>query len=293
MSTYPSVVATLTDPNASSYLNSPSHSSIHSSENAEIKQIQTFVGTLSSAVGTLVYDIRAAASGGGGHVQAANLGGTGQTNFNKGDILVATSSSVISKLAVSSVTGQVLTVDPTQVAGIKWGAAAASTKIVANQSVVSVSDGPASALTVYFATSVLGSTLGTNNAVRFTGNITSFSIADSQKWNASVLYGNNYLGNIGISVSTSIFGAAGTIEGMIIGNGGGSSQVSMTKTFVSENTGQGMQAVSQLRRAYSYITGASSVESSANQDLILKGSFSNADANNSISTGIFVVEQIK
>lgn len=120
MSTFPSVVSSFTDPLPAQKLNNPSHSAIHSSVNAAVEQLETFIGTLSSAAGTLMYDIRAAGSNGGGHVQTANKGGTGQTSFTKGDVLVATSSSVLAKLAVG-VDGQALLVDSSVAAGVKWG----------------------------------------------------------------------------------------------------------------------------------------------------------------------------
>ena len=123
MSTFPSVISTISDSTATNKLNSPSHSSIESAQNDAVKKIETFVGTLSSAVGTLVYDIRAVASDGGGHVQAANKGGTGQTTFIKGDILAASSSSVLSKLVVGN-NNQVLTADSDQAAGVKWAGVA-------------------------------------------------------------------------------------------------------------------------------------------------------------------------
>lgn len=69
-----------------------------------------------------MYDIRSSNSNGGGHVQTANKGGTGQTAFTKGDLLVATSASVLSKLGVGS-DGAALVVDSAQAAGIKWGTA--------------------------------------------------------------------------------------------------------------------------------------------------------------------------
>ena len=119
---YPSTVSAFTDPNANERLNAPSHSSIESAQNAAIEQLETFVGTLSSAAGTLVYDIRATGSNGGGHVQVANKGGTGQTTYTKGDILVAQSVSVLSKLAAGA-NDQVLIVDSSQNTGVKWGAA--------------------------------------------------------------------------------------------------------------------------------------------------------------------------
>jgi hypothetical protein len=119
---YPSIISALTNPNASDKLSTPSHSSIESSQNTAITEIETFVGTVSSAVGTLVYDIRSANSNGGGHVQTTNKGGTGQTAYAKGDLLIASSASVLSKLSVGS-DGQALVADSAQSSGVKWGAA--------------------------------------------------------------------------------------------------------------------------------------------------------------------------
>lgn len=123
MSTWPSVVSTITDPTAGDRLNAPSHSSIEASQNDAIEKLETFIGTNASAVGTLMYNVRAAASDGGGHVQTANRGGTGQTAYTLGDILVATSSSVVARLAVGP-NGQVLQGDSNAAAGISWGSVA-------------------------------------------------------------------------------------------------------------------------------------------------------------------------
>jgi len=122
---YPSTVATLTNPNATDKLNSPAHHTVETNQNTEVTAIETFVGTLSSTAGTLIYDIRAAASNGGGHVQTANKGGTGQTSYSKGDLLVASSSSVLSKLTVGT-DAYVLTADSSQNTGVKWVAATTS-----------------------------------------------------------------------------------------------------------------------------------------------------------------------
>src|SRR3990167_9422445 len=119
MSSFPSVLSTISDPTAINRLNAPSHSSIESAQNDAIKKLETFVGTLSSAAGTLMYDVRGAGSDGGGHVQGANKGGTGQTAYTKGDILVAQSSSVLSKLAIGA-NDQLLVADNTQQVGMKW-----------------------------------------------------------------------------------------------------------------------------------------------------------------------------
>lgn len=117
---FPSTLTAFTDPNASDRLSSPSHSSIESAQNTGLEEVQAFIGTLSSTAGTLMYDVRAAASNGGGHVQTAAKGGTGQTVFTKGDLLVASGASVLSKLAVGSVPGAALIIDSGAATGMKW-----------------------------------------------------------------------------------------------------------------------------------------------------------------------------
>lgn len=118
---YPSVISTLANPAPTDRLNSPSHSGLHDDENTAITEIQTFVGTLSSTAGSLVYDIRSSNSDGGGHVQTAAKGGTGQTQYIKGDILAASNTSTLGRLAVSSISGRALVVNPSAPLGIEWG----------------------------------------------------------------------------------------------------------------------------------------------------------------------------
>lgn len=153
MATYPSVVGSLNNPNASDRLNNPSHSALHQSENSEIVAIETFVGTLSSTQGTLMYDVRAAASNGGGHVQTAVKGGTGQTSFNKGDILVASSSSVLTKLA-SGADGLVLVANSSVATGVTWGSASKPNVRIYTPSSVT-SGGAASFLGIWYKPSIM------------------------------------------------------------------------------------------------------------------------------------------
>lgn len=120
---YPSTVSAFTNPAPTDKLSSPSHSGIESAQNTGLTELMTFVGTLASTAGTLIYDIRSSVSSGGGHIQTANVGGTGQTAYTKGDVLVATSSSVLSKLAVGA-NDLVLVADSSQAAGVKWGGGA-------------------------------------------------------------------------------------------------------------------------------------------------------------------------
>lgn len=127
---FPSTISSFTNPLPTDKLNSPSHSSIETAQNNELIQIEKVIGTSqTSVIGTIIGDLRNPASGGGGHIQAANKGGTGQTSFAKGDLLVASSSSVISKLTVGD-TGKVLTADSSQSAGVKWAATSESKSII-------------------------------------------------------------------------------------------------------------------------------------------------------------------
>lgn len=125
---YPSTISSFTNPSPADKLSTTPHSSIETAQNTDLTAIETFVGTESSLVGTLFYDIRGAGSNGGGHVQTANKGGTGQTAYTKGDVLVAQSSSVLSKLGIGT-DGNVLVADSSQSTGIKWGGVATAATI--------------------------------------------------------------------------------------------------------------------------------------------------------------------
>lgn len=118
---FPTSLDTLTNPTSSDKLNSPDHAAQHASENDAIEALEAKVGVNNSAVTTsLDYIIKNAASNGGGHVQTANKGGTGQTSYTKGDLLVAQSASVIAKLAIG-VDNQALIVNSSTASGVQWG----------------------------------------------------------------------------------------------------------------------------------------------------------------------------
>lgn len=122
MSTFPSILTSYTNPQATDKLNSPSHSGVETAQNSGLSQVEAVIGVegASSVVGSLQYLIKSSASDGGGHVQSANKGGTGQTSYSKGDLLVGSSSSVLSKIAIGS-DGTVPIADSTQSTGIGWG----------------------------------------------------------------------------------------------------------------------------------------------------------------------------
>lgn len=119
---FPSTLSVFNRPQATDRLNSPSHSALHNTVSSAVGQLEAVMGLAdsNSVLGTIIGDLRSPGSGGGGHIQTANAGGTGQTTFTKGDILVASSTSVLSKLSVGP-NGQSLVADSTQSSGIRWG----------------------------------------------------------------------------------------------------------------------------------------------------------------------------
>lgn len=248
MSTFPSVVATLPNPNATDRLNIPSHSALHQSENAEIVQIETFIGTNASAVGTLTYDIRSPLSNGGGHIQTANKGGTGQTTYNKGDLLVGQSSSVISKLVVGA-DGQTLVADSGQQLGVKW-ATPGGTKIGVSGIQTSVVGTVTE--TSLFSVVIPASTLGTSNAVRSTVLMPYVSINTASNIDVAVFWGPAsvaFFHNVGANGANQSY--FGRLETQLLATGSQSSQLSITTLQFFHGTNvpqvasilaQGMQA---------------------------------------------------
>ena len=162
---YPSTLTSFSNPVPSDRLNSPSHSSVETAQNTGLTELQTYIGVITgvnaSAVGTLLYDIKAPGSDGGGHVQTANRGGTGQTTYAQGDILIAANSSTLSRLVVGS-DGQILKANSSVATGINW--VDDSTPKVANSAsvITIVAAGQTSVINV----TLPGSTLGTSNAVQ-------------------------------------------------------------------------------------------------------------------------------
>lgn len=287
---FPSIITSFPTSTPTSRLNSPSHSALHNLETSTIGQIEAVIGLAgdSSVLGTIIGDLRSPDSNGGGHIQTANKGGTGQTTYSKGDLLVATSQSVISKLGVSSNAGYVLVADPNQSPGMKWSPVI-SNKIVINTSSVAYTGSIASAQpNVLFAASILGSIIGDFNAIKFTGVIQNFSA--NSAFNLKVNYGVNSLVTLGIINQSSVFGTSGLITGEIVGSGP-SSQLG----FVSMNTINNSFGTPQIRglmMAGGLTQGNSSVNASASQDLVITGQFTSFQGQNSILTGIFTVEKI-
>lgn len=288
MSTFPSILTTYTNPSPTSPLNAPSHSGIETAQNSGLSQLEATVGLVGSAstLGTVIGDLRSPASNGGGHVQSANTGGTGQTSFNKGDMLAASGSSVLSKVAIGT-DGQVLKADSTQTSGVSWSGVVAN-KVGISSSVVSMID-QGSAEVILFSIPIPASTLGTNNALRFKAAISQYSsqgLSGADSYTFRVKYGPN-------SVLTMAFpqpaanpvNLVGNIEGMIVANATDASQKGFGTVFLTP--GIINNTVSSVMTGQSY--GTSSTISSAPQTLVITGQGGGAAQSHTSVVGQFIV----
>lgn len=280
---YPSIIASPTNPNPTDRLNAPSHSGIETAQNTEIVAIEIFVGTLASTAGTLVYDVRSPSSNGGGHVQTAVLGGTGQTSYTKGDLLVGQSASVVSRMAVGT-TGQLLSVDSTTSTGLKY-IDNSKPKLVANGSVYTLLSGNGE--TSLISVTVPGSTLGTSNFLRTKVYI------DPSDMRSSVLvkavYGGTVISSILLASPDGGFTTVlphGTIDHVLIGNSTTNSQRSkLDITLLSDVPLNGSRS-----SVYGYVDSkTSAIDGSANQTY---GITAQVIGTGNINIGGYTVEKI-
>lgn len=163
---YPSTITAFVTPLPTNRLNNPSHSSIETAQNTALSEIMRAVGTDASTIGTIIGDLRNTNSNGGGHVQTAVKGGTGQVSYNKGDLLIPTNSSTLTKLAVGPDT-QFLQANSSTATGITWASSPSP------KQTVNITPFKASATGEYsiFSTTLLGSVLAQGNAVRTTTHV--------------------------------------------------------------------------------------------------------------------------
>src|SRR3990167_1166702 len=219
---FPSVLNTFNRPTTTDRLNSPSHSALHNTVSSALGQVEATIGVegANSVVGTMMYEIRSPASDGGGHVQSANKGGTGQTSYNKGDLLVAQSSSVLSKLAVGN-DGQILKINSSVASGINW-VESPSTKISASASVISIINNSETSI---LSVTIPGSTLGTSNAIRATAFITDFKSTAGRSVLAAIQYAGGNIASVMLTPTvTDNNSVMGELVHTIIGNGATNSQ---------------------------------------------------------------------
>lgn len=286
---YPSTISTLPNPLPTDRLNSPSHSALHTSENTAIVEIETFVGTLSSVAGSLSYDIRSPLSNGGGHVQTAVKGGTGQTTYTKGDTLVAQSASVLGKLAVG-LDGQSLVADSSVVSGVKWGTPG-GIKIRAVASSISVPGGTAVETSI-ITTTIPGSTLGTSNAIKAVAYVREFNFSNGSSVLVRGLYGGGNVASVMVrpiaNISASI---AGTISFTLIANATATAQRGILQVFTT-NQQSNPSAVTSLISISLYNSNTSSVNSSANQTMGVTVRDSGGGSDNILQVDGSIIEKI-
>lgn len=224
---FPSTISSFSYPTATDRLNNPSHSTLENNQSSAIGQIETFIGRDGSAstAGTLLYDIRSPDSDGGGHVQTANKGGTGQTTYTKGDILVAQSSSVLSKLAPGT-NGYILKADSGAPVGVRWSP---DSKIVVSSSSITVTSTMSE--TSVMSTTIPGSVLSTNNAILSEVFISAFfQNATSDALTIKGIYGAASIAHTIGSVSGSSAPHNGTISLSLLGNSSVNSQRMILRT---------------------------------------------------------------
>lgn len=292
---YPSTISTFTNPQPTDKLNSPSHSSIETAQNTGLTELQTFLGTLSSTAGTIIYDVRAAASDGGGHVQTANKGGTGQTSYNKGDVLVATSSSVLAKLTVGT-DNQVLAANSSAASGVNWKTLTNSTNKIANSaSIVFVSS--VAAETSLFSVPVPGSTLGTSNAVRATVFIRHLATDGASSILLAANYGATTVASMlltgGVGIPASLPSIRGTMTFNLIANNSTTAQRGIFNLNVSRDQLDTTHIASSsvVGRITGYLSGAAAEDSSAIKNIGMTVKFPTSNLNQFAIDG-YTVEQI-
>lgn len=267
---FPSILNTFNRPAATDRLNSPSHSALHNTVSSALGQVQAVIGTSTTSVlGTIIGDLRNPSSNGGGHVQTAIKGGTGQTTYTKGDVLVASSSSVLSKLAVG-LDGQTMVADSSVATGVKWGTAG-GTRVYTNASVVTViSTGNETSI---FSTTIPGSTLGTANVIRATAYVRYLQGVSDQDFIFRAKYGNNIVSSVRLNSPNTFNSVFGKFEIVLGANAAVNSQ---RGNFLVDLVGVRTPSIvsTSIFGANTFDTGTSSVESSANQTFGLTAQFS-------------------
>lgn len=278
---FPSILSTFNRPTTTDRLNSPSHSALHNTVSSALGQVEAFLGKegASSTVGTLIYDVRSPDSGGGGHVQTAVKGGTGQTTFIKGDILVAQSASVLSKLAVG-VDGQALVANSSMTSGVNW--ATAGIKQVNVASVITFIYNATSVLQTSLISAIIpGSTLGTSGVIRATAYVNRYTggVGGPTSVLVSAHYGGNTIASVMIRSATTTAGLPpirGKIEYSLFANNSNSLQRGILNVnLFAERTDPVTGSIVGIT---AYDMSTSSVESSANQSFGITGKGGGADS---------------
>ena len=267
---------------------------METAQNTGLTEIQTFVGTLSSAAGTLMYNIRAAASDGGGHVQAANTGGTAQTTYTLGDLLVATSSSSLGRLAVGT-DNQEIRANSSVAGGMQWYAPISTTNRIAVSASLVGMTGSVVTETSMVAASIAGSTLGTRNAVHGRIFVQNFLKGGP----GSVLLNANYGGVTFASMEFAgpSTGSSQSVKGIItldvLGNGSTTLQKGIFMLDVKRPaTNTGWIQGGSIGGLYDVQSSVFSVDSAASQILGLTVRYTASDTTHQLYIDGYEIEQI-
>lgn len=291
---FPSTLTAFTYPQPTDKLNSPSHSSVHGQIASALGQVEVIIGRSgdNSVLGTIIGDLRSPGSGGGGHVQTAVLGGTGQTTYTKGDILAAKNASTLAKLAVGA-DNAFLRANSSVAAGVEW-ASGVSPKLAISTSVVTVTSVTTEQSILSY--SVPASTIGTSNAVR--GRVF-INWLNTQGAENSLLirgnFGSTSIGTLRIASITGGFGTAsivGNIDITIMGRGAVSSQQGILNINLYRNAGYHF-APSFIGMVNQAIAPVDGVSSSENQTLGITAQWEQAVQNKQIVTAGYIIEQIR
>ena len=256
---FPSTISTFPIVSPTDRLNNPSHSALHNSVSSVVTQIQTIIGTDSSTLGTITGDLRNPASDGGGHVQTAVKGGTGQTTYAKGNLLVASSPSVLTKLTVG-IDGQVPVADSSVATGIKW-ATAPGTRIATSGSMMVVSttsllSGATNAS--LFSVNVPASTLGVTGALRVTAFISDITMVNTPSVLLRAIYGNSTVASVLLGIGDQSTSIAGTFKFNLLAGGA----TNLQRGNLQVDIGQSVPSITGLGNAqqegiHSFNTGTS------------------------------------
>jgi hypothetical protein len=166
-------------------------------------------------------------------------GGTGQVTYTKGDILIASDASTLTKLGVGT-NDHVLTADSTQATGVKWAAVSASAGVaVQNVDVTATTVSNTAAETSVYGYSVPGGTLSTNHALRLTLIGTMLNNTGSLQAVTIKLYygGNLILNSTGMDAATSSNGRSITAQFFLSALNATNAQVAQGRVMLSGASG--------------------------------------------------------
>jgi len=172
---------------------------------------------------------------------------------------------------------------------MRWGSPVAN-KITITNSVTSFARGATSVANILFSTTIPGSTLGSNSALRFTGVMPVLNTVGNAL-TFRVNYGNNSIITIPITpnIGNSIRSGGGIIEGMIV-NTSPSVQLGYAQYGLGPNLAFEGSGNPAFIHGFGY--GQSSVNSTTNQTLSVSLQFGADDTINSVMGTLFITESI-